>query len=380
LVMATQPPATAVSNSAFSTAPAVRLRDAAGNNVSQAGVSISAAVTGGGASLIGTTGVATNGSGVSTFTGLGIDGGGTFTITFGAGGLTSVVSSSVAVSETATKLGMVIQPALSAQSGQTLGTQPSVRLLSAGDNPVSQAGVTVTVGIGTGPGGATLIGTASAVTNASGVASFTNLGISGTVGSYTLAFSSSGLTAVSSGAINLTAGAAAKLIVTTQPSSPVSSGSPLSPQPVVQVADAQNNPVSSAGVLVTASASASGTLGGTITATSNAFGVAGFSDLTVSGVMGDVFTITFSATGLTSASTGSLTFGFFDIRTQPREAASLTQADEMLLVESAFGTKAVVVHTLGLRTFSRGSGRFAGSQRVNEELPVALHFIALNQP
>jgi hypothetical protein len=268
---------------------------------------------------------------------------------------------------------MATQPSASAQSGQTFATQPSVRLLTAGDNPVSQAGVTVTVSIGTGTGG-TLLGTASAITNASGVALFTNLGISGTVGAYTLAFSSSGLTGVSSAAINLSAGAAAKLIITTQPSSPVSSGAPLSPQPVVQVADAQNNPVSSAGLVVTATASASGTLGGTLTASTNASGAAAFSGLTVSGVTGDVFTITFSATGVSAAVTGSLTFAFFDIQTQPVDATGMTQTDNVRLLNSAFGTKPVAVHTLGLRTFSRSYGRFAGRARAAVEFPPALHF------
>jgi hypothetical protein len=243
---------------------------------------------------------------------------------------------------------------------------------------VSQAGVNVTVAISSAL--ASLTGTTTVATNASGVATFTGLGLVGTAGSYTLVFSAAGLTGVSSSAISLTAGAAAKLIVTTQPSSPVSSGAPLSPQPVVQVADAQNNPVSSSGRVVTATASANGTLGPTTTATTNASGLAAFSGLTVSGVQGGVFTITFSTPGLTSATTGSLTFAFFDVQTQPEEGANLTQTDEPWSEASAVGTKPVAVHTLGLRTFTRGSVRFAHETQAGVENPGRTSFIALNQP
>jgi hypothetical protein len=132
--------------------------------------------------------------------------------------------------------------------------------------------------------------------------------------------------------------------------------------------------VSSAGLLVTATASASGTLGGTTTATTNASGTAAFTGLTVTGITGDVFTITFSAPGVTAAVTGSLTFAFFDIQTQPVDAASLTQSDNVRSHDSAFGTKPVAVHTLGLRTFSGGYDRFADRARAAVELPTALLF------
>jgi hypothetical protein len=125
---------------------------------------------------------------------------------------------------------------------------------------------------------------------------------------------------------------------------------------------------------VTATASGSGTLGGTTTATTNASGAAAFSGLTVTGITGDVFTITFSAPGVTAAVTGSLTFAFFEIQTQPVDATGVTQTDTVGVLNSAFGTKPVAVHTLGLRTFSRSYGRFADRARAAVEVPPALHF------
>src|SRR5204862_713831 len=49
-----------------------------------------------------------------------------------------------------------------------------------------------------------------------------------------------------------TAGAAAKLAITTEPSSSAQSGAPFAQQPVVQLQDANGNPVSQSGVTVTA--------------------------------------------------------------------------------------------------------------------------------
>src|SRR5204862_6098802 len=81
---------------------------------------------------------------------------------------------------------------------------------------VNQAGVTITGAIAT--GGGTLSGTLTAATNGSGVASFTNLAITGTTGDRTLSFSATALTPAVSGTIALGAGAATQLTLTTQPS------------------------------------------------------------------------------------------------------------------------------------------------------------------
>jgi hypothetical protein len=76
-------------------------------------------------------------------------------------------------------------------------------------NEVSQSGVAVTVSRS--PTSAGLGGTVSINTDASGVATFTDLSLTGTVGSYALGFASTGLTSVTSSAITLTAGPAANI-------------------------------------------------------------------------------------------------------------------------------------------------------------------------
>src|SRR5205807_487352 len=166
-------------------------------------------------------------------------------------------------------------------------------------NPVSQSGTVVTATLGSGPPGATLSGV-TATTGTNGAATFSGLTITGPTGSYTLSFGTTGLTAVTSGAITLGARGATQLAVTTQPSTRAQSGAAFAQQPVVQLRDASGNPVSQTGVTVTAAiATGGGTLGGTLTATTNASGVASFTDLSITGTAGDR-TLSFSASGLTS--------------------------------------------------------------------------------
>src|SRR5205807_1202178 len=107
-------------------------------------------------------------------------------------------------------------------------------------------------------GGGTLGGTLTATTNGSGVASFTNLAITGAAGDRTLTFSATGLTSATSGTITITAGAATQLSLTTQPSSAAQSGVAFAQQPVIQLRDASGNPVSQSGVTVTAAIATGG--------------------------------------------------------------------------------------------------------------------------
>src|SRR5205807_5046353 len=129
------------------------------------------------------------------------------------------------------------------------GHQPVVQLRDGAGNPVSQAGVTITAAIAT--GGGTLGGTVTAATNGSGVASFTNLSISGTAGDRTLSFSATGLTPAVSGTITVGADAPTQLTLTTQPSATAQSGVAFAQQQVVQLRDGDGTAVNRAGKTVT---------------------------------------------------------------------------------------------------------------------------------
>src|SRR5204863_420093 len=136
----------------------------------------------------------------------------------------------------ATHLTLTTQPSATAQSGVAFAQQPAAQLRDAAGNAVSQAGVTVTAAIATGGGG--LSGTATAATDGGGVASFAVRALAAAL--------------PVSGTITVGAGAAAQLTLTTPPSAAPRSGVAFGQQPVVQLRDAAGNPVSQAGVTVTA--------------------------------------------------------------------------------------------------------------------------------
>ena len=104
---------------------------------------------------------------------------------------------------TPTKLVLTSQPPATVVSAALLAPPPVVQLEDAASNPVSKAGVAVTAAIASGPGGATLGGTTTVVTSATGAATFIDLIITGPNGDYTLAFSASALTGVTSSSIGV---------------------------------------------------------------------------------------------------------------------------------------------------------------------------------
>src|SRR5205807_4769272 len=135
-----------------------------------------------------------------------------------------VTSGTIALSAgTAAQLTITAQPAATAQAGVAFNPPPALQLRDASGNAVSQANVTVTAALASGPTGATVTG-ATATTNASGVATFTGLTITGPVGSYAVGFSSGTLTGVTSGTIALSAGTAAQLTITAQPAATAQAG------------------------------------------------------------------------------------------------------------------------------------------------------------
>ena len=92
-----------------------------------------------------------------------------------------------------------------AVNGVALTGAPVVQLRDSGGNAVTTTGVSVVASLYSGSG--TLTGTTS-VNTTSGVATFSNLIITGTVGSYTLKFTPAGLIAFNSGSFTLAPGAA----------------------------------------------------------------------------------------------------------------------------------------------------------------------------
>ena len=181
------------SGSAFTTQPIVTIQDALGNTVTNSNASVTMAVSGGDnkATTVGTVTInAVNG--VANFSGVGISGtaGTAYTLTFASNGLTSATQSITPTFGAATQA-TLSTPAAGSSSGSAFTTQPIITIQDAFGNTVtnSTAAVTMTVS-----GNGSTVGTAT-INAVAGVATFTNVGISGTAGTpYTLTFASNGLT------------------------------------------------------------------------------------------------------------------------------------------------------------------------------------------
>ena len=284
--------------------PSVLVTDANGNPV--AGVAITFAVTGGGGSILPVTPVSTNASGIATLASWTLGNtAGVNTVTATGTGLTPalITFTATGVAGAPALLQMATQPAPSAQSGVALATQPAVRLADAFGNALTTSGTNVTAAIASGTG--TLGGVATAAT-VNGVATFTNLSITGPTGPYTLQFTSAGLTPVTSNTVGIGAGFATQLAMGTQPSASAVNGVAFPVQPSVQLRDAANNPVAQSGIVVTAALQGGGTLGGTVTATTNGSGLATFTNLSITGLVG-ARTLQFTSGSLSPVTSGTIT-------------------------------------------------------------------------
>lgn len=193
-------------------------------------------------------------------------------------------------------LALLTGPPATSQVRTALTPAPVVQVVDAFGDPVAQAGINVAAAIQT--GGGNVSGTASVATNASGQAVFSNLMILGLVGNRTLRFTSTGLTAVSSGSVAITAGPAALLVANSLTSQSVLVGQPIATRPSVKVTDLDGNP--KAGVAVTfAITSGNGAMTGGAQVT-DALGVATVTSWTADAVAG-ANTMTATSAGLTGS-------------------------------------------------------------------------------
>ena len=194
------------------------------------------------------------------------------------------------------RLSVATQPSATAQNGSPFAQQPVIQIVDQDGNPVPQANVQITASIGAGPNGA--LQNATATTDAGGLATFSGLTLTGTVGNYTISFSAQGLGGVMSNPIALGAGPPTQLAFAVAPPATARSRAPLAP--VIQLQDASGNPVAQAGTAIIASVDA-GTLTGLSTVSTGADGRAAFTDLAIAGSPGPK-TLTFNGTGFPAIS------------------------------------------------------------------------------
>ena len=209
-----------------------------------------------------------------------IDKAGTYTLT-ASDGVPDAVSASFTIA-----VGPADHLAFTTQPGGGTATlawtfQPVVQVQDAGNNPVTGAGVSIVVAIGTNPSTGTLAGTKTLPTASNGSATFAGLSINKSGTGYTLTAASSGPLLGTSAAFDVAPGVATHLTFTTQPVG-ASGGLALATQPIVEVRDAGDNLVPGAQIMIIAiGTNPGGTLSGTTSITTSGAGIGTFTDLSV---------------------------------------------------------------------------------------------------
>jgi hypothetical protein len=285
----------------------VLVTDANGNPVT--GVSVNWTAEGGGSVSGATSG--TNASGMAQITRtLGAVPGG-YTTSAAVGGLSGspISFTSTAVVGPPARLAIVTAPGSPTVSGSAFAPAPVIQVQDALGNAVGQGGIAVTAQITSGQAGASLVND-ERNTNSSGRATFSNLRITGPPDDdYVLTFSAtsggSPLVPVSTGLLTVSAGAANKLVILQQPSANAQSGVPFAQQPTVQVQDASGNPIAGNVTVTAQMGQGSGTLLGTVTASTGGTATASFSGLGINGATG-AKTIIFTSGALSPAESNSI--------------------------------------------------------------------------
>ncbi len=223
LVWASEPPSSVIHNYPFGAA--LNLEDQYGNLETNLTETVSIALDNdpNGANLGGTAFADLLG-GVAAFSTLSIDSvGNGYTLQATAGTIMSLPSTPIDVTPTpAVSLEITVEPPTSVTVNQTFSVQ--VTALDQFNNPDGDFNGNVSVALASGPTlqlGGTLTETAS-----NGIATFSDLAVGTVGGGYTLSVSSPSLVGATSSQFIVNPGAAAKLIVTSEPPSSVNAGAP----------------------------------------------------------------------------------------------------------------------------------------------------------
>src|SRR6184192_3137442 len=301
-------PANATAGTTLTPAVQVAAQDAAGNTVPSFSGSVTVALGGtnpAGGTLAGTTTVAAV-NGVASFATLSIDKSGSYwlTATAPATGLSGGTSNDFSIAAgAASQLAFTVQPS-NAVAGRTISPAVQVSARDAQGNLVTGFVGSVTMALGTNPGGSTLGGTTT-VPAVSGVASFGNLSLDKVGTGYTLTAAAAGPTGATSNSFNVTVGAASQLVFTVQPTN-TTAGATITPAVQVTVLDGQGNTATGFTGNVTVAFGSNpggGTLAGTTTVAAVS-GVASFASLSIAKV-GTGYTLTAAAAGLPAATSAT---------------------------------------------------------------------------
>ncbi|HEX7938157.1 MAG TPA: hypothetical protein VF483_04140, partial [Gemmatimonadaceae bacterium] len=174
------------------------------------------------------------------------------TVQVSATGVTAVNASAIAVADAPKKLVISQQPSATTVSAVPLATQPVVQLQDQFGNAAKVSGKPVVAALTT-AAGRLLTGTLTRNTDSTGVATFTDLVVSGPSGTTTLTFTQDTLTAATSNTITIGVGAPAQVAIVAGEGLGALKGNEVSPAPKIRVTDAGTNNVAGAAVSFTIS-------------------------------------------------------------------------------------------------------------------------------
>ena len=270
----TQQPRNALPNAAISPSVKVQLLDAASNPVP--GVPVTLLLSGGSGTLTVTQPQTTDATGIASFADASVNAAGTYQLTASGAGLTAASSIFTITTGTAASLIFTAQPTTTT-AGASIAPPVVVHVADAANNAVP--GIAVSLSKTSGPSLGTVSGTLTQATDASGNATFGNLSAN-LAGTYQLTATSGSLTSPPSSPFTITAGAAANIAFTVQPSG-TASGLAIAPPVVVKVTDTFGNVVEGVGVSLVLAPGSTGTLSGTSPKITDAGGNATFNDLQI---------------------------------------------------------------------------------------------------
>ena len=316
----TQQPLESVVTGFIEGPPSVTLTDTYGNLVPGANVTVTTAT--GYVINAGTLTKATNSSGVAIFDDLSIttpDIGYRLVFDPAPIGISNQTSDFFDVTAPTGSMEVTVQPATQTAAGATMASI-SVELVDLVDAPIS--GVDITIALNKNNFAS---GTVTKSTNGSGIAVFDDLVITEAAEDYVLIFDAdqNGVPNISSDTLDISAGAAVAMSISTQPGN-TPSGISLSGPPAVTLVDTYGNPVPGVNVDVVLNQNSFNS--GTTTKSTNSFGIAEFDDLIITTITTG-YQLTFQSSGLTDQVSGTFSItndipSSIEITVQPGESVS----------------------------------------------------------
>ena len=305
-------------------------------------------------------------NGVATFNDLVDDVSGSISLDVTSGSLTQATATGIPVSSgTAAKLIVQSQPSQAVTAGVPFTNQPVIHEEDQfGNLETNDSSTVVTAALASGPGA--LAGTLTA-TVSGGVATFSNIAAD-LVGTITIGFTGTGLTAAASVPITISPAAASKLVIQTPPSATATAGQAFPNTTVIDEEDKFGNlETGDNSTVVTASlSSGSGPLHGTTATVSG--GAATFANLEDD--TAETISLEFTGGGLSSTPSGPIvvraaTGSTLVIHTEPSPTATAGQAfvTEPVIYElDKFGNLETSDNsTVVTASLSSGSGQLTGA-------------------